>query len=133
MIEKGLKPEEIVKCINNTDENITKQDDFSDDSEEEIEVKKKSKVKQDGNDTESDIEIERIKEKAEEDNIISIDSLESIEKLKKYIEKNQNNLLKRGKEAGHKINNNNNHYQENHNINEQGQHFLHKKRRGPDS
>jgi hypothetical protein len=107
LIEKGIKPNEIVKILNSSNPTYSnKQYDFSEDSDEEVEEKenkiikemqgkkaesqaKSLKINNNDSDTESDSEMELIKDVLEDERIISEDSLETLNRVKKFINKNR--------------------------------------------
>ncbi len=104
LVDKGIKPDEIVKCINNTQKSEEKIEnfDFSDDSEEEAENTekelyalddtKKSNLKNPNDDTEYDSDLNLISKKFESDDIFDFNHAETVRRLKKYFEKNRKKL-----------------------------------------
>lgn len=142
LVENGIKPSEIVKCINlpSNLKSSTIQYDFSEDSD--VEEERKNLKQQEGNkekgvkkdsDTESDYEMDEVvKQRGEEELILGGEdfNLETLNKLKKFFEKNHQ-LLKKddvGQNSDIKKENNFNSAQNSTHSN-----FLHKKRKGPET
>lgn len=120
LVEQGAKPEEIVKIINTSSKNEIINN-FSDDSDEEIDNKednliKKIKIqiqnhsnnniiKSENSDTESDDDMKIISDEIEKENFTGRNSVFDLEKLKKFIEKNNTNLKPTKNEINYNLNN----------------------------
>jgi hypothetical protein len=103
LIEKGIKPDDIVKNINQNDIQIN---DFSSDSEDEEEftfkephssiLKSSNNKSIEDSDTDSDKDLNVISKLLEEENVTS-ESIDTIQKLKQFMEKNNKILLNQDK------------------------------------
>jgi hypothetical protein len=117
LVDKGIKPEEIVKCINQSTRPIESNEnyDFSDDSDEEAhkiekeilnlnnpnninknhkKEKKNVTNKKEDSDTESDSDFSLITKKIDEENIFTDNYLETMRRLKRFFDKNKKNIPK---------------------------------------
>jgi len=104
LVDKGIKPDEIVKCINSTKKSEEKIEnfDFSDDSEEEADITerelyalddiKNQRLKNPNDDTEYDSDLKLISKKLESDAILDFNHSETVRRLKKYFGKNRKKL-----------------------------------------
>ena len=105
LVDKGIKPEEIIKCVNTNSRLNDKIDnyDFSEDSEEEIEKlenevfsfddRKKGKEKAYSDDTENDSDLIKIAKEFETENIFDSNHSETLRRLKKFFGKNRKKLI----------------------------------------
>ncbi len=87
---KGIKPDEIIKSLENPQE--ADEIDFSSDSENESEYEIKDNIKVDGNDTQSDSELEVIAKSFKDGRKMGESLSQGINRIKKFIEKNNQKL-----------------------------------------
>lgn len=102
MVDKGIKPDEIVKCISSNLEckNKTEDYDFSEDSEDEVEKlekevydeKRNGDIKNHNEDTESDTDLSNIAKKFETDSVFVSSHVDTLKRLKNFFEKNRRKL-----------------------------------------
>ncbi len=116
-MDKGIKPDEIVRCINLNLESNDKTDnyDFSEDSEEEVEKlekevfsfdeSKNKKIKIPNEDTEYDSDLTNIARRFQSDSVINSNYLDTLKRLKKFFLKNKRRMKdEKESQISHKIN-----------------------------
>jgi hypothetical protein len=116
-VDKGIKPDEIVRCINLNLESNDKTDnyDFSEDSEEEVEKlekevfsfdeSKNKKIKIPNEDTEYDSDLTNIARRFQSDSVINSNYLDTLKRLKKFFLKNKRRMKdEKESQISHKIN-----------------------------
>jgi hypothetical protein len=120
LVKQNIKPEEIVKIIHSSHSSIDKKInyDFSDESDEELDNKETSLInklennihskliKSENSDTESDSGMKMISYQIEKENEIGNNTLNTLEKVKKFIDKN-NQILNKTKKELNNLNSNN--------------------------